>query len=110
MSKSRLLASSTHARVAMRARLGRVFLSIADDWGLPIADLSTVATLSTPSGVGAPTALGPMPPWKITAEPELQLAESYPALVLDEVPAENLEANCGHREEINGDEPRDVVA
>src|SRR5439155_6915206 len=37
MSKSQLLASSTHTRVAMRARLGRVFFSIADDRRLATA-------------------------------------------------------------------------
>jgi hypothetical protein len=31
MSKPRLHVSSTHTRVAMRARLGRVFLSVTDD-------------------------------------------------------------------------------
>lgn len=49
----------------------------------PIADFTTVEAVSTPQGVGTPTAVEPMPAWKITAEPELQLAESYPALVLE---------------------------
>jgi hypothetical protein len=56
----------------------------------PIADLSAVAPVSSPplvfrSGDRPPTASEPWPAWRISPEPALQLAESYPALVLDEV-------------------------
>jgi hypothetical protein len=54
----------------------------------PIADLSTIAAVSAPphvfrSGDRPPRAAVPLPPWQITPEPALKLAESYPALVLD---------------------------
>jgi hypothetical protein len=57
----------------------------------PIADFSTIAPVNAPplvfrSGNRPPAASGPWPPWKTTAEPALQLADSYPALVLDDVP------------------------
>jgi hypothetical protein len=54
----------------------------------PIVDLSTVSAVSAPphvfrSGDRPPAASEPFPPWKMTAEPALQLAASYPALVLE---------------------------